>query len=719
MVSLRPSPGSARVPLRSPRAWCGLAVLLAGCFCSPVVCRADAAGARRDVEEIVAGFPARRLHALEEIIQAEPPSNLGGTFLTDQIRALAILAHADLTGDRSRVKEANQLLVDFCRQLEKPNWWARINHGGGFFAMRALLTYERRPDLLYPETVAKLRDGREPDGRVIPGQSLRHFLPQTCYDPHIHIGLHRWKKAFEGGIGYTENHRLQYMVHALLLCQIYGNESYTPPDGPAAPIRNSTPEVDDYYGYWREAFYEYLIGYKKNRMPIEPWQVEEFRHMDWGITEKDGATYLHVFLGDFWMLRDLTDDPVLSKYCEMFIDLLLADYAEEAIHGVYAGAHENSEKHTVRLPGLMHIFSHLLFDDLPYTPKGADYFDWGAWSYLALLTSEYQPTNPRFPKAIIDLAVNKPQEGYLVRESVGENPAGVPHKPKATWVKPDYALGFGADSWNGWGYHAGGAYVATPGHKLSEVGLAVIPFGLDDNNRFDLKYSLICPMESVVGPGAAITQNGTDQLPSKLWIKDGFDEDCSTHPPWIFLSGRSIGNRLVYLAVRPVLAGYGLDTPRKPGTVILQFRVAPGELVPDLAHSKVPYDAAGKIVKLENPSDFLVWEMSDSDQFSTFQSFKDAVASNTLEVQEEFVRYTSTAGTRLEFNRFDPQGHRLNGVPVAVGSFRYVIKNPWAEWQQDQKQARIARGKYRAEYDFDPDHSGIFVDRMPRKLVEQ
>ena len=673
---------------------------------------------QRDVQAIVDSFDARRMRAIEEIIKAAPPP--AGEYLTDQIKALAILYYADRTKDHSRVKEANDLLLDFCHRLDKPEWWARTNHAGALIAMRILLTYEGRKDLLFPETVAKMRDGKEPDGCVIPEQSLRRFIPRTCYDPGIHIGIHTWKQPFAGATGYTENHRLQYTLHALLLCQVYRNESYTPPDGPSVPMYSSLPGVESYWGYWKRAFYDYLIGYRKPRMTIEPWQFEEFRHMDWGITEKDSATYTHVYLGDFWMLRDSVDDPIMAKYCEMFIDLVLADYAEEEVGGVFAGAHENSEKHTVRLPGLLHIYNYLLFDDLPYVPSAQDYFYWGAWGYASLLTSDYNPTNPRFPKVIIDVAVNKPAEGYMVTEAIAQTGDGLPDKPKATWIKPDYALGFALKSWDGWGYHAGGAYVATPGDSLGKTGLAVLPFGLDDNNRFDLKYSLICPMYSVVGPGVAITQNGQAQLPSKIWIKEGFKEDFSSHPPWMFFTAKSVLNRSVYLAIRPVISGYHVDTPRTAGMVIFKYLGVKGENIPELADSAIPHDV-GTVIKFDDPSDYLVWEISDSSRYASFEAFQKAIVANELKVTPRSITYTSSEGIQLKFHRDEDDftQHSINGKTINYDDYRYVIKNPWMEWPQNKKQAHFERDGFSASYNFDPAGDGVFVDRMPEKTVKQ
>lgn len=676
---------------------------------------------QRDIQSIINGFEERRMQTLKEIINTEPPVNIDNfppvadNFVYDQVKALAILYYADKTKDYSKVEYANQLLMDFCTLLGRPGGWLRkVNHGSIMLALRILIFYESKPNLLFPETVAKLRYGKNPDGTVNQTESLRSYFPLFFYDPQRHIGIHKWKTPWEGAWEYTENHRLQITATALLLCQVFNQERFNPPDGGPMSLRNDSLEVDDYWSYWKKAFYDYLIGYEKPRYPIEPWQLGEFRHMDWGITEKDGTTYTHVFIGDFWLLRDLIDDPVIARYSEMFVDLLLFDYAEEAVHGIYVGAHENSENHSIRLPGLIHLYNYLLFDDLPYKPNVKDYFGWGYWGYLSLLTSDYNPTNPQFPQVVIDMAVNKPDDGYMVTESIGEKSQGQPAKPKETWVMPDYSLGFGLDSWDGWGYHAGGAYVATSGNSLEETGLAIIPFGMDNNNHFDLKYSRICAMNSVVGEGVAITQNGTKELPSKIWIKDGFIEDFVSDPPWMFFSATSILNREIYIAVRPVLSGFTNDSPRTPGAIIGLER----DGAPDWAISEVPETSSGKFMKFNNPADYLIWEMSDSRSHSSFEAFKKNIADNQIAVSDSCINYTSCKGIKLSFNRIDNQKHLVNGRSIHIEDYKYVVKNPWGEWPQDTRRAYFKSGTQSAYYNFNPNGTGEYMDQLPEKRIK-
>ena len=680
---------------------------------------------KKNIKEIIDNFDKRRIKAIKSIVNANVSRTKFDICLINQIKALAMLYYGERIKSDYYINKANGLIFEFCRQLTEPiiyktidlqpvDWCRRINHSGALLALRIYFLYRNRPDILFPETLAKLRDGIEPDGHIEPKESLRRYLAEICYNPDKHIGIHTWKFPWEEAVEYTENHRLQITTHALLLCQMYKNEFYKPPDGQAIPIKCDINNGKSYWEYWKKSFYEYLIGYKKQRYPIEPWQLEDFKHLDWGIIEKDGTLYSQVYLGDFWLLRDLIDDPVISKYCEMLIDLILIDYSEEVIHGVYAGAHENSEHHSLQLPGLMHILNYLLFDNLPFEPVAEDYFEWGSWGYLSLLTSDYNPLHPDFPKVIIDIAINKPLNGYMVKEAVGETSGGLPHKPKATWVMPDHALGFSIQSWVGWGYHAGGAYIATKGNTPQNTGLAVLPFGMDDNNHFDLKYSLVCPFYSVVGKGVAITQCGTKDLPSKIWIKNGFYEDFTSHAPWFFFSATSVLNRKIYLAVRPVFSRFKIDDPRVPGLVIS----LPAENSPSWANSITPSDVSGKIYRTEDPCDYLIWEISNSDEYSSLSMFMEKINCNFFETNKELITYRSLKNETVSFDRIKSSQHKVNGKIIKYDDFRYVVKNPWGEWPQNTKKAIFQNEDHLTYYNFDPCDNGSFYDNLPSKYFE-
>ncbi len=713
--------------------FCVLVVVTSGLYGEPMRVQ------HRNVDKIAAEFNTRKARALQQIIDAGYPAPDSPVskrpFVFKQVKALAILYHAQQTGNMSLIDEANRLLMEVTKLIGEDDRRQLPRHAGLAIVMRTLILFDDRPDLLYPATKAKLKYGKEPDGTVVPGESLQRLLPRTCYDPALHIGYYKWPTPFEGAAHYTENHRMSATMHALLLCQILGDQTYDPPDGPPLPVRSGDPDQPCYWKYWKKAFYDFLEGYKKPPYPIEPWQFEQFRHIDWGITEKDGTIYTQIFLGDFWMLIDIIDDPHIAKYSEMFVDLILADYAEEAVKGVFAGAHENSEKDTVRgFPGFMAPYNHLLFDDLPYEPIVHRYFGWGSWGFLSLLTSPYNPTHGDFPKVLIEMAVNKPAGGYMVREGINQsrqrmirrdNDRGQLYaralpknatamrvgKPKATWVMPDYSLGFGIDSWVGWGYDAGGAYVATAAKTRSETGLAVIPFAHHNNNHFDLKFTLICPMSSVVGRGAAITQCGTKELPSKLWIKDGFDKDFDTHDRWMFFSASSVPGRDVYLAIRPVLSGHHPGEPRQVGYVLRKDKLK-------LPYQSVPEGIRGEFVAMDNPSDYLVWEMGDADQFASFDAFKQAVMSNELIVHKDAITYTSTHNQRLLFHREDHNKHSIDGEQVNFDDYAFVVNNPWGQWRQNTKKAAFKNKDYSAHYDFDPNRNGVFLDEMPKKVVK-
>ena len=114
---------------------------------------------------------------------------------------------------------------------------------------------------------------------------------------------------------------------------------------------------------------------------------------------------------DYWLIRDLFSDPVVSKHAEILLDRTLIDMAEDTVMGMYTGA---AGRYYESLPteGInqhVHIIDYLLFDSLGYElPLDHEYvWGFGAWGYANMIASDYNPTSPDFPKAIVDLAIDK------------------------------------------------------------------------------------------------------------------------------------------------------------------------------------------------------------------------------------------------------------------------------------------------------------------------
>ncbi len=57
-------------------------------------------------------------------------------------------------------------------------------------------------------------------------------------------------------------------------------------------------------------------------------------------------------------------------------------------------------------------------------------------------------------------------------------------------------------------------------------------------------------------------------------------------------------------------------------------------------------------------------------------------------------------------------------VDLILFDYAYVINNPWGQWKQDAKKAHFEGGGYSAQYDFDPNGNGLFVDETPGKVVK-
>jgi len=658
----------------TPRRWLGLALVLV--LLVPVVLWVRAGGdeghepARPGPVEAVTNpeaFARRKARFVDSLL-AVPRTDwwdLGAR------QGLVLLDRAEETGDRSRVAEANRLLVEGSERIDDGIEDAAAHHGGAFTFLRALLLFGDRPELLRPATADRLRRALEPYREAV----------------YPAVGERPWRPDEEG---LTENHRLQLIVTGMLLSEVDAGRTWR-----GAPVR-------EIWSWYRDAYLRYNDAWGDGR-------TDHFE-ADVSAAERDSLGYFHVYLGDHWMVRDLHSDPVIRAHAEILVDRLLADWAEDAVLGLYTG-YSGRHYHRSHADGSpTWALGYLLFDGLGYEPdvRGPHAMalgtGWGGWAHLSIVTGDYTPASPSFPKVLVDLARDK-GSGYLVTEGTD---------PRANWVERDFALGFlaaGVGSYDRW---AGGFSVA--GARRGG-GLNVTPYyGAEPLPEAQGKPTY--QSATVLAGRVAITRNWGAQelrrgpdgrrgtaddravpLPrGRLWVSRerwgdearAFD-DVVREGAWLFLRERSeVGRRDVYLAVRPVEGGL-----RRLGDV-----------------------QDGMAFELTAPGTATVWEVGTSEDFRSFDAFRRDVADNRLAVRERAVTYGSSATrTTLTLDRTDAGAHEVDGRRVDWSSFAHGFSTPWSTNPFGSATASLARHGYGASYDWDPDHDGDY-DEPPVKVVD-
>jgi hypothetical protein len=148
--------------------------------------------------------------------------------------------------------------------------------------------------------------------------------------------------SFTDDFGFTDNHMLQIRTARYLFAQTW-------PDGPNF-ADGSTP---------REALHE-ATGW------IERWIDATVTR---GMYEFDSPNYHHLYLLCFATLHQYAQDPVLQKKSWMIMQVLLADWATEYLHGTWVGSHSrekyNQVLHTREHTGAATQFGRLYFGDAP------------------------------------------------------------------------------------------------------------------------------------------------------------------------------------------------------------------------------------------------------------------------------------------------------------------------------------------------------------------
>jgi hypothetical protein len=652
------------------------------------------------VDSVANSFPLRRDRFVDSLV-----AKRSSWWDLDAQKGVALLERAARTGDTSRVGEANDLIYGAAARIDDGDSNAALLHGGAFTFLRAVLLYGDRPDLLRPATRDRLVTGRLRDGTVRRSESLLKYRDEL-FARNTALGFDIADPAYNPwrprNDGQTENHRLQTVVTGMLLSDVYDGTSVN-----GRAVKDATPATDDWWHYFRDAFLRFN----------GPWGIGRLvtsNHFSWDASsdEQDSFGYFHTHLGDYWMVRDLYSDPVVREHAEILVDRLLVDYAEDAVYGQYTGYSGRVYQRNYIGGRSTWVLNYLLFDNLGYTPDVtgreamANDSNWGSWLHLAVATGGYDPTNPRFPRAVIDVARNK-EDGYLVSE--GRSPHG-------NWVEKDFALGFLMSGTGTRDRHAGGFYVSGTARK---GGLNVAPFyGAEPLPERQNKP--VYQSSSVLGRRVGITRNfgaterrpggdgrywtSDDQFPTlplgRLWVSTEPDASGTvTHQfdvvrqsgRWLFLRERAEATgRDVYLAVGAASGGWR--------------RLADAQ--------------AGRVYELTTPDVATVWEVSTSDEHTSLDAFQADVLDNPVRVSPAGVTYLSSAtGTTLALDGTGAEQHSVNADPVDWGLFRHGFRTEFSGNPHGSHAAKLDRNGYAAVWDWDPDRDGVF-DEPPSKVVD-
>ena len=294
-------------------------------------------------------------------------------------QAIVLLERADRTGDMARVDEANVLVDAELDAIDPKSVSGALHHGGPLVLATVYLRYADRPDLLFPETAERLKTGTFPDGSADPDHSLAVYRDQmfTAYDVDgvgFDIEHHNpWDAPPDGDYNGTENHKLQILTAAMLLTEIYADEEF---DGRA--VKDETPETDDYWHYFRDTFFRYSGEWSAG------YPTDHFGG-DVNGEEKDASQYTNVYIEDYWLLRDLHNDPIIRAHAEILLDRILIDMAEDTVMGMYTGpaGRYYGPQPSEGINQNVHIIDYLLFDSLGYELPldHANIWGFATWGY--------------------------------------------------------------------------------------------------------------------------------------------------------------------------------------------------------------------------------------------------------------------------------------------------------------------------------------------------
>jgi len=167
-----------------------------------------------------------------------------------------------------------------------------------------------------------------------------YFSTQDVLRPEYKIKLREAWKRLTPYRGDTENHFLMYYGSLFLMSQEWpnlpGSEWFT---------GQSSQEIQ-----------------KQSREYLEHW-VDEIVRV--GQVEFDSPRYSYYFITPLFLLAEYTKDPYLKQRFSMVLEMFLADYAIEYLHGSYCGAYSRSGDYSVINPRVCETrgYGDFMFED--------------------------------------------------------------------------------------------------------------------------------------------------------------------------------------------------------------------------------------------------------------------------------------------------------------------------------------------------------------------
>lgn len=156
----------------------------------------------------------------------------------------------------------------------------------------------------------------------------------------------RMAASFTDDTGFTDNHMLQFHVARYLFGQRW-------PDGPVFANGQTPAQAQRDSAAWIRRWIDATV----NR----------------GMYEYDSPNYHHLYLLGFASLHEFSHDPELRQQSWMIMQVLLAEWATEYLHGTWVGAHSREKYdqvlHTHEHTGAATRFGRLYFGDAPLRPE--------------------------------------------------------------------------------------------------------------------------------------------------------------------------------------------------------------------------------------------------------------------------------------------------------------------------------------------------------------